>query len=127
MSEFQRLILPLPVTTNHSHINIRRDNRLMRIRSEATKQYMHDAYWLAVAWRNKSGWVMARGTTRVIVRYWTYMPDKRRRDTSNLAKVMLDSLTGALWEDDQYVLPQAMGVGVDKQNPRVEIELEVFR
>lgn len=122
----ERLILPLPPTNNHSHINIRRGNRLMRVRSQATKQYMHDAYWLAVEWRQKNGWTIATKDTRVTVRYWTWMPDRRRRDPSNLVKIMLDSLTGALWEDDQFVLPHAMGVEVDKQNPRVELEFEVM-
>jgi crossover junction endodeoxyribonuclease RusA len=43
------------------------------------------------------------------------------RDHENLD----DALKGILYEDDSMCLPQVMDFGVDKQNPRVEIELEV--
>jgi Holliday junction resolvase RusA-like endonuclease len=85
---------------------------------------MHDAYWLAFAWAQANAWTMTDKQTHVLVRYWAWMPDRRRRDTSNLAKVLLDSCIGVLWEDDQFVLPQAMGVAVDRAHPRVEMELK---
>ena len=121
-----RLILPIPPSVNHSHKNIRRGNRLMRIRSEETQQYMDDAKWMAIDWRNRVKWRKPDAKSKIILRIWIYWADLRRRDADNLGKVLLDSLTGVLYEDDRQVLPRVMDMNVDRRNPRVEIELEIM-
>ncbi|MFB5193115.1 RusA family crossover junction endodeoxyribonuclease [Alicyclobacillus fastidiosus] len=40
--------------------------------------------------------------------------------------MLQDALTGVVWEDDRWVLPQVMDFDVDKTNPRLEIEIEVL-
>jgi len=62
---------------------------------------------------------------KVDLRYWVFWPDRRRRDAGNLLKVLLDSLEGILYVDDSAVLPRAMDYSVDREHPRVEVEVSV--
>ncbi len=96
----------------------------MRIRSDATKQYMRDARWVAIDWRNKTGWRIPDKHEKIIVRIWIFWPNARRRDADNAMKILLDSLTGVLYDDDRQVMPRVMDMRIDRENPRVEVELE---
>ena len=40
---------------------------------------------------------------RLMVRINLAMPDKRKRDIDNYNKILLDSLTGIIWEDDSQI------------------------
>ena len=121
----KRLVLPIPPSVNHSHRNIKQGKRLMRVKTEEAKQFLHDAHWLAFEWMQTTGWEVPEAGEKIILRYWVYWKNNQRRDTDNIAKLLQDSLTDVLYVDDRYVLPQAMDYSVDKQNPRLEIELEV--
>ncbi|MFB5189054.1 RusA family crossover junction endodeoxyribonuclease [Alicyclobacillus fastidiosus] len=55
-----------------------------------------------------------------------YWGDRWRHDQDNPLKLLQDALTGVVWEDDRWVLPQVMDFDVDKQNPRLEIEIEIM-
>ncbi len=107
-----RLIVGIPPSVNHSHINIREGNRNKRIRSQATKEYMIDTGWLAKRWMVLSKWHMPDKDKKIIMRVWIYWPDNRRRDADNLIKILQDSLTHILWHDDRQVLPQIIGFAV---------------
>ncbi len=120
-----RLIVGIPPSVNHSHINIRKGDRIMRIRSRETKEYMSDTGWLAKRWMIIAKWKIPDQEKKIIMRMWIYWPDNRRRDADNQVKILQDSLTDILWLDDRQVLPQVMDFTVDKHHPRVEIELEV--
>lgn len=95
----------------------------MRIRSDATNQFYTDAGWLAKQWMQQTGWTTPEEGRKVILRYWVFWPDGRRRDVDNTVKLLQDSLTGILYVDDRYVLPQAMDYSIDKEEPRLEVEL----
>lgn len=40
---------------------------------------------------------------RLMVSIRLFMPDRRRRDIDNYNKILLDSLTGLIWEDDSQI------------------------
>jgi len=91
-------------------------------RPKARKWY-DDTVIQASVWRNKNKWSTATG--KVIVRLWFYFPDRRKRDTHNALKALLDALEDAcIYQNDQYALPQVMDWDVDRENPRIEIEFE---
>lgn len=121
-----RLVLPLPPSANHSHINVRRGNRLMRVLSQEAKIFRNEAGWIALQWREKNGWQIPKAKEKVALRVWFYWPDARRRDQDNPLKQLQDALTDILWLDDRWVLPQVMDFDVDRANPRIEVELEVM-
>lgn len=53
-----------------------------------------------------------------------YVPDKRRRDPTNLLKGLLDALEGAVYSDDKQI--EALSwrkAGMDRENPRVELTI----
>lgn len=66
------------------------------------------------------------GPVEVRLRFW--VPDQRRRDPDNLLKLIHDSMTGIVFDDDWQIRRQVWEVaGVDRASPRVEIEVEPLR
>lgn len=51
-----------------------------------------------------------------------YWPDRRKHDVDNI-KVLLDALSGIAWEDDGQIVDLRTRKHVDKERPRVEIEV----
>lgn len=50
-----------------------------------------------------------------------YFGDKRARDVDNYNKILLDSLTGIIYDDDKQIQKLCVEKYYDKQNPRIEI------
>ncbi|MEF2965072.1 RusA family crossover junction endodeoxyribonuclease [Paenibacillus sp. M1] len=119
-----RLILPgTAPSVNHMYINAYVKGRQMKILKPEAKAWLEDTVYRATQWRQMNEWSTA--SCKVIVRLWFYFPDKRRRDTHNGFKVLLDALEdGGIYEDDKLALPRVMDWEVDRQNPRIEIEFE---
>ena len=61
---------------------------------------------------------------KVIVRIWVFWKSNQRRDTDNIMKLLLDAMKEIAFWDDRMALPQVMDFAVDKENPRIEVELE---
>lgn len=90
------------------------------ILSKQGREYQKATQWL---------WLQAGHRTmtgRLIVKITAYMPDNRTRDLDNICKAVLDGLVNATaFENDSQIddLRIVRG-GVDKANPRVEIQVE---
>lgn len=64
----------------------------------------------------------------VEVRLRFYLPDAKRRDPDNLLKLIHDAMSGIVYHDDHQIRRQVWEVaGVDRVDPRVEIEVEPLR
>lgn len=118
-----RIILPLPPSVNASHRNVRTN---LRIKTQAASDYIMEAGWKAKLWARETGWTIPEKGHKVLMRTWTYWPDKRRRDTHNTIKILADALEGVLYTDDRYLLIQEQDYAIDVANPRVEIEIEMM-
>lgn len=59
----------------------------------------------------------------IIISFWYYMPDKRRRDVHNLHKIICDSISEAIEIDDSNFLCRDMSKELDRENPRVEVKI----
>lgn len=56
-----------------------------------------------------------------------FMPDKRRRDPTNLLKGLLDALEGAVYADDKQIEALSWRKGaLDRENPRVELTVSLL-
>ncbi|OMF17203.1 endodeoxyribonuclease RusA [Paenibacillus amylolyticus] len=120
----ERLILPGKApSVNHMYKNAMVRGRRMKVKTPIAEAWFEETILHATVWRNKNRWSTATG--KVIVRLWYFFPDKRRRDTHNTLKPLMDALEDAgIYEDDQTALPQIMDYEVDRKNPRIEIEFE---
>jgi Holliday junction resolvase RusA-like endonuclease len=56
-----------------------------------------------------------------------FMPDKRKRDPTNLLKGLLDALEGAVYSDDKQIDALAWRkAALDRESPRVEITIRLL-
>ena len=80
--------------------------------AEIVRQAMHEQGWIKA---EKDEWC------KVNLRFFFH---KKGMDASNHNKIILDVLTKVdLWHDDQFTLVREFDCFVDKDNPRVEIEI----
>ena len=52
-----------------------------------------------------------------------YHKDKRNRDIDNTNKLIFDSLSGIVFDDDKQIKELYLRKEIDKENPRVDIEI----
>ncbi|GMA59713.1 RusA family crossover junction endodeoxyribonuclease [Alicyclobacillus fastidiosus] len=126
MANSTRLVLPLPPSVNHAYRNFTKCGRRMRVPTPKALAFKKEAAWEAKAWMMARRQQMVPNGTKVALKVWYFWGDRRRHDQDNPLKLLQDALTGVVWEDDRWVLPQVMDFDVDKQNPRLEIEIEVL-
>lgn len=67
----------------------------------------------------KQDWEMLEGPVRIILIY--RVPDKRRRDLTNLSKCVEDALSGIIYKDDNQIIDEHHRKVVCPENPGVEI------
>lgn len=113
-----RMILPFPPSLNRLWRNV--NGRT--VMSRAGRQY-RDAVLREWAWAGHQG----LGASALTVDTWAWLPDARRRDLDNLQKAVLDALqrAGAFRDDSQIVDLRIRRAGIDRENPRLEIVMEV--
>lgn len=110
-------------SVNHMYQNADVGGRRIKVLNEVAQAWFDETTVRANNWRIKNKWSTTTG--KVIVRLWYFFPDKRRRDTHNTLKALLDALeAGRIYEDDKLALPRIMDYEIDRKNPRIEIEFE---
>lgn len=106
-----KFILPLPPTTNHMYG--RKGN--ISFLSSVAKDWKAEAQWRMKLMRPK---LLTEAVTLTIRFYLKF-----DRDVDN-AKILLDSMTGIVYKDDSLVTTYHVYKFKDKDNPRVEIDVE---
>lgn len=109
------LILPYPPPTNHLYATVRG----RRVLSKRGRDYKEEAGWLALTAR------LERHSGPVAVTVRLYRP-QRTGDVDGALKVLLDSLTGILYNDDSQVEELHAYRYDDKANPRAEVVVEAL-
>lgn len=115
---------------NIIHVNVARwkDGRLQntgqRALSKMAEAKRDEWRLLALSWKNKNRYRIPP-KTKVYVDMWYYFPDKRIRDTHNVPKLLLDALKGVVVTDDYYALPRIQDFEIDRDKPRIEIEIKI--
>lgn len=112
------LTLPFPLSVNA----IWRSVNGRTILSSAGRKYRQS---VAAAVRQQQS--VSFGSERLQVLIELYEPDRRRRDLDNACKALLDGLQAAnVFDDDSQVDVLAIvRRGVDRQNPRAMVTIEV--
>lgn len=72
-------------------------------------------------WQAKSQWKqkILEGDVRLSIEL--YHGTKRKSDIDNFNKILLDSMTGIVYEDDSQIVEMNTKKFYDKENPRIEI------
>ncbi len=119
-----KIVIPGRPITKKNHMRIITNRRTGRPRVIQSKDY--EAYEAACLWHLKNYRVRFTGPVRVKARYW--MPDRRSwPDLVGLLQATCDILEKAgIIENDRNVvsLDGSEIAGVDRENPRVEVEIE---
>lgn len=123
-----RATLPLPPSVNHSHTLVYRRSRTGHVRptrvpSDATKAWRREAYLAVRSAIMRAQW---RPITdgKVVVALTYYWPDRRRRDTHNRIKELMDILAVAgVFSDDRQALAREWDYLIDRDHPRVELQV----
>ncbi len=83
------------------------------------------------AWEEWVGWHVRHvldkplvGRLAVTLRF--YRSNRRRVDLDNLIKAALDAVTGIAWRDDSQVITLDAQLLTDRDNPRLEIEIDGY-
>ena len=53
-----------------------------------------------------------------------YFWDKRKRDIDNYNKLWMDALSWVVYEDDKQIKTMHITKNYDKENPRIEVDIE---
>lgn len=114
-----RMSVPIPPSGNKMW---RHSKKGIVYKTVEARFYQHEVGLRAKIEVQKQGWVMTKGQ-KVIMRLLYFWPDNRHRDTDNARKVLCDSLQGILYDNDRYILAHDIDWEVDRNNPRIEIEL----
>lgn len=107
-------------SANHIYMNTRHGRKLAPIAEQKLEQWR----WLASVWAKENRWQITCNQ-KVIIRLYFFLNDRRKKDTHNTKKLLLDAMQGVIYDDDYYVLDQTIDFEIDRTNPRIEIEVEV--
>ena len=124
-----RLAVELPPSVNHSHKNaLRRSIRTGRLYTAQVPTGQTMA-WRAAAYHAARQAIVAThwrpiAEGKVVVELTYFWPDRRRRDTHNRIKELMDALQVAgAFANDCQALAREQDFRIDAERPRVEIAL----
>ena len=112
--------LPIPPSVNDIYYT--GDDKRRHL-TTAGRRWKRDAANEAMAAALEQRWkVCCQSIVIVELRVW-WRDNSRRRDVSNLHKLLADSLEGIIYLDDKQSLLRDMDVGIDRERPRVELTI----
>lgn len=92
----------------------------MRVPTKAAGEWCAAARDIAFTEALRTGWTCPQAE-KVVVELTVYWPDRRRRDTHNLHKLLCDAIEGVAVDDDRWALVRDVDFDVDRDDPRVEV------
>ena len=111
-------LLGEPKSTSHIYLYTCRGKFASMYMSQKGKEIKESYKWQAFnQWKSKP----LIGNLKI--RVTAYFGTKRKCDIDNFNKLVLDSLTGIVWEDDSQIYEMTITKDYDKDNPRVEIAI----
>lgn len=114
------IVLPIPPSVNHMYYNTKNGGKHL---TRVAENYIRQAKALINEAIEEQKFKIQHGSVWYNLDLIFFMPDRRRRDSHNTLKILLDTLEGSVYDDDYYVMPRIQGVEYDKNNPRVVLHL----
>ena len=117
---FQTLTMSIPIPPSVNHMYIHKKNG-SKILTKNAKENIKKLQTICKKSKKEQGWKTDKECVWYVMDLYFYFPDKRKRDSHNCLKLLLDCLEGLLFENDYYILPRIQYVTLDRDNPRVEV------
>ena len=117
---FQTLTMSIPIPPSVNHMYIHKKNG-SKILTKSAKEYIKELQTICKKSKKEQDWKTDKEYVWYVMDLYFYFPDKRKRDSHNCLKLLLDCLEGLLFENDYYILPRIQYVTLDRDNPRVEV------
>lgn len=129
------ITIPVPPSINHLYINQftwRKDKTGKAIRvptgkrilSKEGEKYKSNVKQLVKEQIKNQKWDYDKTSERFIYLDYNAFMNRKGRDSDNLHKLLQDTLKGIIYVDDSKVLTRPNKLFVDRQNPRLEIEIK---
>ena len=115
-----RLTVDIPVSVNHMYYNTKYGGK--RLNSKAEK-YFNKTKARIADYIYQNDYKMEDSNVWQYLDIVVYMPDKRRRDSHNMLKLLMDTIEGLAYRDDYTVMTRIQSVELDRDNPRLEMVL----
>ena len=107
---------------NHRLMPVVRGKRAFLITAPEYRAAKYEAELRMKAQWRSSGRRMLEGDVSLHAVLW--VPDRRKRDVTNYSKLLQDAMTGIVFADDAQVVRALWEKRMDRDNPRVELEVE---
>ena len=123
-SEIKHIELPIPPSDNRRLI-IHRYQRNMILSPEARDYITYGRLLLRTQWP-KDLILVPSSSYQLHIRAKAYVPNWRG-DCSNFTKVLKDTLTGVIYDDDKFIHIDYEDSEKDESNPRIELTIPINR
>ena len=108
--------LPFPVSLNQAYRAVIKGKYATVLISEKGRAYKKLVQHLLPKGNKYEG--------NIAVTLLAFEPDRRRRDADNYPKLLLDAMSTIMYNDDSQIVELTIiKKGLDKENPRVEVEI----
>lgn len=108
--------LPLPPSTNNAYVNIGKGRSL----SPVARKYKREVRNLLMV----DGWRSLHMKLPLSLSLWFYLPDNRRRDITNMVKLIEDAVAEFMAYDDSRNEEVHLYRRFSRDDPRVVVKLE---
>jgi Holliday junction resolvase RusA-like endonuclease len=115
------ITLPLPPTLNHSYGYRSMGRHVSMYKKPEAKQWQRQAALLIQASRHQ------KTPTKSIVTIKIHMYYKFNRDIDSSLKLLFDTMEGIVYENDRQIISLLVFKDKDKDNPRLEVGIEIER
>ena len=112
-------LLGSPQSTNHIYKSHCKFGRPCVYMSKEGKQLKEDYQWQI---KSQYHGEVLTSDLKMTVELW--FGTKRKHDVDNYNKLILDALSGLVYEDDKQIIELTVRKGYDKKNPRAEVKIE---
>jgi Holliday junction resolvase RusA-like endonuclease len=113
--------VPIAPSVNHMYVMTKKGGRRL---TDKAKEYNDTAIALILEAMDEQNWQEDRTCTWYYVDICTYMPDRKKRDTNNMFKILLDVIQRATDIDDYYINVRQQKTELDPDCPRIEFTLK---
>lgn len=115
-----KIILPLGVSVNKLYTFFKGKKQMTKL----GHKYIREVVPVIEQVAKHQKWECAKKGEWCVIEPTYYFPDKKRRDSHNYIKLMMDTLEGLVFEDDQFTIVREQYVYLDREFPRIEITIK---